>query len=281
MSAHAGPPPPPYQPAGPPQGPTIDISRTPAIPFVRLVQVELRKAVNTLSGFWLLAAMAVLLIIIEGFFLVVGLADDNAGLSFTIFTSPMAYVLQPMVATLTVMLVTSEWGQRTAMVTFAIEPKRSRVLYSKLSAAMMLAFALIVVLLVVALACSAILGAVQGDDFDWDFGVGDLLGLVVFQVLAVMLGYALATLILNTPAAIGAFPILMYAIPSGLGIIGLFWDDFGKVGPYLNLLTTQSPVLGWSLDSGTEWARLLVALGVWVVVPLVLGQTRVLKAEVK
>lgn len=261
--------------------PVLYLDQTPATPFLRLVQAELRKSVNTLSGFWLLAAVAVIVIIIEGFFLVVGLTNSDAELTFTIFTTPMAYVLQPLVATLTIMLVTSEWGQRTAMVTFALEPRRTKVLYAKLAAGMALMLALIVTLLVVALACSGILELTQGDGFEWDFGAGDLFGLLVFEAVAVLIGYALATLILNTPGAIAAFPVILYALPAAFGLIGLFWEDFKTVGRFINLQTAEGPLITWTLSDGSEWAHLVVALVVWMVVPFVVGQTRILKAEVK
>lgn len=261
--------------------PTLYLDQTPATPFSRLVQAELRKSVNTLSGFWLLAAVAVIVIIIEGFFLVIGLTNRDADLSFTIFTQPMAYVLQPLVATLTIMLVTSEWGQRTAVVTFALEPRRTRVLYAKLAAGMALMLALVTVLLVVALVCSGILELVRGDGFDWDFGVGDLVGTIVFEAVAVLIGYALATLILNTPGAIAAFPVILYALPAAFGLIGIFWEDFKTVGRFLNLQTAEAPLITWTLDDGSEWGHLLVALLVWMVVPFVVGQLRVLRAEVK
>ncbi|WP_134764993.1 ABC transporter permease subunit [Nocardioides sp. 1609] len=271
LGRHPGPPP---QPPKPPSG-------SAGVPFTRWVHLELRKSVDTLAGFWLLVVIAVLLIMIEGFFLLVGLTSDDAGLSFTIFTQPMAYVLQPLVATLTIMLVTSEWGQRTAMVTFALEPRRTRVLLAKLVAAFTLTLALILILFVVATVCSALLEAVSGNGFEWDLGPGDVVGLVLFEAIAVLIGFGLATSILNTPGAIGAFPVIAYAIPSGLGLVGLFWEDFGTVGRFLNLQSSTNPVLTWSVDSGQDWGRLVVVLLVWAAVPLVLGQVRVQRAEVK
>lgn len=286
-----GPPPAPQQPpaqprpSGPPGSPPghdhqMQASATPSVSFHRWVYLELRKSVDTLSGFWLLAAIAVFLVIVEGFFLVVGLFDTS-GFTFTIFTSPMAYVLQPLLATLAIMLVTSEWGQRTAMVTFALEPRRTRVLAAKLVAALALTAAFIVVLLLIATICSGILAATSGGELEWDLGVGDVIGLMLFLGIAVMIGFGLATLILNTPAAIGAFPIVAYAIPSGLGLVGLFWSDFAPVGRYLNLQTATNPVLTWSVDTGSDWGHLAVALLVWMVIPLGLGTMRLLRAEVK
>lgn len=251
------------------------------IPLSRLVQVELRKAVDTIAGVWLVAAIGIVMFMLYGLFLVLGLTQGGDGFTFTSpFTTTAAYVLQPSLAALTIMLVTSEWGQRTAMVTFALEPRRQRVLYAKLASAMALAAAIVVVVLVAAVLCMAILG-LTGDDVRWDFGVGDLAGLVVFELIAVVMGYALATLIINTPAALVAFPVLLYLVPLALALLGGLWPDFGDLAPWINAQTALNPIIDWSVDSADELAHLLVVLVVWVVAPLVVGQTRVLKAEVK
>lgn len=274
--------PPPYQP-GPPApgpGPMLDMSRSPAIPFTRLVKVELRKSLDTIAGFWLLVAIAVLMIIIDGFLLVAGLTNGDSGFRFIDFTVGVAYVLQPLVATLVIMQVTSEWGQRTAMVTFSIEPRRLAVIYAKLAAGVVLSLLLVVVMFVVAVACAALLGLAQ-DNVEWSIGAGDVFGPVLFELVAVAIGFALATLILNTPGAIVAFPAVLYAVPTALAIIGGLWVDFREVGRHLNLQSAINPLLTGTLDTGTEWRHLVVALLVWVALPLTLGMVRILRAEVK
>lgn len=261
--------------------PTFDFAQTPPIPFGRTVKVELRKASDTVSSFWLLVASAVMIIIVEGIFVVLGFVNDDSGISFDVFSTSMAYVLQPVLAILSAMLVTSEWGQRTAMVTFALEPRRARVLYAKLVAALALALSLVVVTLVVAVVCTGLL-SFSGNAHDlWDFGPGDLVGLLLFELLPVVLGYAIATVALNTPAAVLAFPVVLYALPLGLLFVGLFSQHFLDFQYWINILTSQDPVLHWSLDTAKDWGRLLVSLILWVAVPLAIGQARVSSAEVK
>lgn len=251
------------------------------IPLVRLVKVELRKSVNTLASFWLIAAIGILMIMLYGLFLVLGLTQGGGGLSFTSpFGYTAAYVLQPALAVLAIMLVTSEWGQRTAMVTFCLEPRRQRVLYAKLLATMLLAAAIVTVVLVVGVLCLGLIG-LSGDDVVWDFGVGDLAGLILFELIAVVMGYALATLILNTPAAIVAFPVLVYVVPLGMVFLGALWGGFADFSQWINPQSSFNPIIDWSIDSAAKWGHLIVCLVLWVGVPLVVGQTRVLKAEVK
>lgn len=272
MSAYQAPP-----PTNPPSHQPAAVS----IPLSRLVQVELRKSVNTLASFWLVAAIGILMIMLYGLFLVLGLAQGADDFTFTQpFGYTAAYVLQPSLAALAIMLVTSEWGQRTAMVTFSLEPRRQRVLYAKLVSAMMLAAVIVTVVLVAAVLCLAIL-SLGGSDVRWDFGPGDLAGMVLFEVIAVVMGYALATLIINTPVALVAFPVLVYVGPLALAFLGALWLDFGDVSPWVNVQSALNPVIDFSVDSGEEWGHLIVCLVLFVVVPLVVGQTRILKAEVK
>ncbi len=274
--------PPQGPPSGPPahQGPVLDISQTAAIPFWRLVKVELRKAVDTSAGFWLLAAIAVLIIIVEGFVLVVGLFDGETQFRLTDFTTLGGYVLQPLLPIVVALQVTSEWSQRTAMVTFATEPRRLVVVYAKLASGAMLALLMTLVLFVVALACLLVLW-VFADNVDWDTSASGTFGLLAFLFVGVAVAFAAATLLLNTPATIVVFLGVIYAVPTIVATIGALWSDFRDVGRYLNLQGALYPVLSGSLDSGAEWGRFLVAMVVWVVVPLALGMARIVRAEVK
>ncbi|CAN5378846.1 hypothetical protein BH11ACT8_BH11ACT8_27510 [soil metagenome] len=272
------PPPPPAQPQHQqPQQP----AGGGGIPLTRLVRVELRKSIDTVASFWLVAAIAILMIVIFGFVLIVGITTSDNLIRFTDFTFAAAYVLQPALAVLAIMLVTSEWGQRTAMVTFSLEPRRERVLYAKLISAAALAAVILVGVLLLALACMTVLELASPDDTGWNLGIDDLAGLLVFEMIAVVMGYALATLILNTPAAIAAFPVLVYVVPLALTFIGALVPGFQDFGAYLNLQGSLNPVVDWSLGSGDQWGHLVVCLLLWVVTPLVVGQVRVLRAEVK
>ena len=261
-------------------GPVLDVTQTAPIPFSRLVRVELRKAVDTAAGFWLLAAIAVLIIIVEGFVLVVGIVGDSTTFALTDFTTLGGYVLQPLLPIVVALQVTSEWSQRTAMVTFATEPRRLVVVYAKLVAGAMLALLMTLVLFAVAIVCLAVLWAVNGD-VDWGTSASGTVGLLVFLFAGVAVGFAIATLLLNTPATVVVFLAVVYAVPTVLATIGALWEDFRGFGRYLNLQGSLYPVLSGSLDSGEEWGRLLVALTVWVVVPVALGMARIVRAEVK
>jgi hypothetical protein len=92
----------------------------------RLVAVELRKMIDTRAGFWLLAAVAAITVVAVAVRAVVGDVGDHD------FQSIMSIALQPAAALLPivgVLLVTSEWSQRTGLITFTLTPVRSCVLW--------------------------------------------------------------------------------------------------------------------------------------------------------
>src|SRR6201989_2628210 len=108
----------------------------------RLVAVELRKMLDTRAGFWLHVAMVALTVVVVAIRLLVGDAADHT------FRDVLDAGLQPapvLLPVLGILLVTSEWSQRTGLITFALVPARSRVLGAKLIASLMLAIAMLAI----------------------------------------------------------------------------------------------------------------------------------------
>ncbi len=48
-------------------------------------------------------------------------------------------------------------------------------------------------------------------------------------------------------------------------------DAFAKISPYLNFAEAQGPLFDLTLNTGEEWAQLLVSGLIWLVLPLSLG----------
>ena len=105
---------------------TIDLTATSRVPFTRLVRVELRKARDTKAGLWLLVAIVGLLVVVPGIAVAVTIANTD-DILLDDFVGIAAYMMSFLLPFLAIMLVTSEWTQRSALVTFALEPRRSRV----------------------------------------------------------------------------------------------------------------------------------------------------------
>lgn len=258
---------------------TLDISGTAPTPFHRLVRVELRKSRDTRSGFWLLAVIGLLVVAVEAIVLAVTVVQDEP-LSYGDTTAVAAFVTSILLPVLGIMVVTSEWSQRTAMVTFALEPRRPHVIAAKAMVGVLLTLATIVMALAVGLVTILLYSALQGESPVWDFGWAGLAGFFVTQVLAMLSGFALATLLLNTPAAIVAFFVYMWVLPTLFAIGSALMDWFDKLAPWIDFQSAQQPLYELPM-SGSEWGHLVVSGLVWLAVPLTIGIWRVLRAEVK
>ena len=256
----------------------MDLTDTSRIPFPRLVKVELRKSYDTRAGMWLLISIAAIALLTEGIALAVTVVQDEP-MSWGDFVGAAAFVTSILLPVLGIMVVTSEWGQRTAMVTFALEPRRPHVVMAKMITGIILTLATVVIAIGVGLVCNLIYGAFQGGA-DWQFGFRFMVGFVITQVFAMLGGFALAALLLNTPAAIVLFFVYRWVLPGlfALGSALMAW--FEDLAPWIDFQSAQEPVYDLTVN-GSEWGHLIVSGTVWLVLPLVLGLWRILRAEVK
>jgi ABC-2 type transport system permease protein len=259
-------------------GHALDLSSTRPTPFLRLVRVELRKSYDTRAGFWLLAVIGFLVLLTEGIVLAVVVTQDQA-MTYGDFVAAAAFVTSILLPVLGIMLVTAEWGQRTAMVTFALEPRRPLVFLAKAVVGFLLTLATIAMALVVGLVCNLLYGALQGP-VDWEFGWAGFFGFLITQTFAMLGGFALATLLLNTAAAIVVFFVYRWVLPGLIALGSALMGWFDKLAPWIDFQSAQGPLYDMSL-SRSEWAHLVVSGFIWLVVPLVIGIWRVLRAEVK
>lgn len=257
---------------------TLDLSGTKPVPFSRLVSVELRKSYDTRAGLWLLIAIGAVTLLTEGIALAVTTVQDVA-MTWGDFVGAAAFVTTILLPVLGIMVVTSEWSQRTAMVTFALEPRRPLVVMAKLVTGLILTLVTAATAIVVGLLCNLLYGAIQGGA-DWDFGTNYLVGFVITQILAMVGGFAVAALLLNTPAAIVVFFVYKWVLPGlfALGAALMAWFD--KVAPWLDFQSAQTPVMDLTVH-GSDWAHLIVSGFLWLALPLGLGIWRILRAEVK
>lgn len=260
--------------------PTLDISGTKPIPFWRLVLVELRKSYDTRAGLWLLATIGILVAIVEGVFMIAVLVNDELVLyeDLAATAGGIASLLLPVLG---IILVTSEWGQRTAMVTFAIEPRRIRVVLAKLVVGVVAAIATVAVMLLIGFVCTLICEIAQPDLTVWTMEWWLPLAFIVTMSLTMTVGFSLAALLLNTPAAIVVFFLYWYGLAIVLFVIADLISGFSDVAPWINFQAALDPVFSWSLDTTEEWGQLLVSGLLWIVAPLGVGLWRILNAEVK
>jgi ABC-2 type transport system permease protein len=249
----------------------IDLSTTARIPLSRLVRVELRKLANTRSGKWLLIAISVITLFVIGIFYLTAKHSDRTFFNFMAATNGPQGLLLPVLG---ILLITSEWSQRTALVSFTLMPVRSRLLLAKVLAGLIAGLAAIALTVVVA----ALATLVGGADNAWvQFGVDDLGKFGLLQATGVLQGLAFGLLLLNSSAAIVSY----FVLPTALNILAMLWTPLHRVQPWIDLWTSQEPLFKGGNITGDQWSQIATSTVLWMVLPFVFGLARVLRAEVK
>ena len=265
-------------PAGGADG-AIDIASTAAVPMSRLARVELRKALDTRAGRWFTIAILVLVLAVQ---VVYAFAAPDDAKDYGDFLGIAGAVLGYFMPILIIMLVTSEASQRNGLVTFTLEPRRSRVVVAKFLAGFALAGAVMVLAAALAVV-GTLVGGATGASPEWTVD-GNLFfnGFVLSNVIGVLIGFAIATLVMNTAAAIVAYFVYSLILPIAVGILGMLSEGFRDVAPWIEFNTAQLPLFeGDYTPTGEQWAQIAVSGTIWLVVPLVLGIVRLLRTEFK
>ncbi len=260
---------------------TFDLSGTAPIPFSRLFRVELRKTVDTRAGRWLIGITIGAALLAEGIFLAVVATHSDQTAQYGDFVGAAAFVSSILLPVVGIMLVTSEWSQRTAMTTFTLEPRRMRIVVAKLLAGVTLTAFVIVFALVIGLVCNLLYGALQShQSVDWTFGWSGFAGFLINQTFAMLGGFALASLLLNTPAAIVVFFIYKWVLPGLFALGAALMSWFNSLVGWIDFQAAQNELYEMPL-TGTQWGHLAVSGFIWLVIPLAIGIWRIQRAEVK
>jgi ABC-2 type transport system permease protein len=235
----------------------------------RLVAVELRKMVDTRAGFWMQVATVALTVLVVAVRSVVGDAADHTFAAVLDVGLKPAAVLLPIAG---ILLVTSEWSQRTGMITFALVPKRSRVIGAKLLASIVLSVATLAVS--VGIIAAGVLIASPGVDGTWS-GVASLIGQsAVYLTGGMLTGVAFGMVVLASAPAI----VALFALPiAWTGIATL--PAFADAAPWLDTRLALGP-LTQEVVSATQWAHAGASLALWMLLPLLIGTWRITRREV-
>lgn len=249
-----------------------DVTSIPAPGVVPLVGIELRKAVDTLTGKWLLGIMALLVV---GALAIIVTQTDRADWSFLPFLSIAVIPLAVLLPVLGVLLVSGEFSQRTMLTTLALVPSRGRFLLTKTLAAVVLAVAGALIALALTAVATGIATLVEPEtswSTDWVV-LGQFLATLVIYVL---IGVAFGLLCQNTPLAVVSFLI----IPSLLTPLLLIVPSLAEVGGWFDLGTAQAPLLFLEPLTAGQWARVGTTTAIWFGIPLVLGWLRLAKRDI-
>lgn len=247
--------------------------RDTAIPFERLVRTELRKMYDTRASRWLLIAIAALTPIV---IVVLVFALSPKDLTFNKLVDFSSTPEKMLLPALGILAMTSEWSQRTGLVTFTLVPRRGRVLVAKFVATLCLGIAATAVMFAACAVGNALGATLRHGDGSWSFGFAGFGGITLVMLIGLVEGMAFGMALLATPAAVVVYYVLPNVWSAVFSTVGGLksaeaWVDFSEAtGNFYNDKMT-----------GTGWLQLLVAFSIWVLVPLAIGVWRVNRTEVK
>ena len=185
-------------------------------------------------------------------------------------TCQLVAVLLPVLG---ILLVTSEWSQRTVLTTFTLVPRRSRVIAAKAAAGALLAVAATVVC--VAVSTMVLVAADHGRAGLWH-GAGQAIGYAfVYQILNLLLGIGFGMLFRNTPVAV----VVYFVAPTAWSILTGAISALAATGRWLDPSTSWNHLAGGTVTA-TTWAQVATAAAVWITLPLLAGGWRVLRRPV-
>ena len=240
------------------------------MPFPRLLAIEARKLFDTRSAMVITAillALAVAAIAGRAAYL-------GPDLQRLIWTAGISYgTLLPVLG---ILAVTGEWSHRTTLTTFALEPRRWRVIVAKTVPPMAATVVACLFAVLVALPATAVTGAVQGVPAEWNAELAGVAGWTLTLMIFTVSGVALGALLLNGPAAI----VIHLTSTIVWNTVALLSPTGETLAAWLDLNRTTAPLASGELTAA-DLAPLAVSVTLWIVVPLALGILRVSRKEIK
>lgn len=257
----------------------VDTTRA-SIPLSRLIKVEMRKMFNTRSGFWLMMSIAILATVATVIVLLVQVLNENANITYGGYSqavgTPMA-ILLPVIAILS---VTSEWSQRTGLITFTLVPHRPQIIWAKALSAIIVGLVSMVLAMAIGAVGYVIGTTIAGDTFNWDVTATQFAYILIANVLGLLIGFMLGVLIRNSAAAIVGYFVYSLVIPGLLITLANIWDWFSGVQPWIDFNSSSSELFAGSVTA-EEWAQIGTSGILWLIIPMTIGVMTVMKSEVK
>ena len=240
--------------------------------LARLTRVELRKTYDTRAGFWLLLVVALAALAVVTLQMFFAEEPDKTFEAYFASTQFPVNILLPVVG---ILLVTSEWSQRTAMTTFSLVPARSRVLTAKVIAGVILGLLGVAATAVVSALAALLTPVLTSDSSAWSVSGAQVAQVLLLQVLTILIGVAFGMLLLNSPLAI----VLYFVLPTVLTIVSNTVSGLTWMRDWLDLSTTMAPMFEGALD-GQGWAQVATSVALWGLAPMVAGWIRIARSEI-
>lgn len=253
-----------------------DLGPIKPVSLFTLIRVEMRKMFNTRGarGYCLAIALALAAMVAIMF------SVDSGNHPYSMYFNATVQFMGFLLPILGIMLVTNEWSQRTAMATFALEPRRGRIITAKVIVTLLLSAGLYAVALGIAAAGHFAAVTFRGATEDWAISGSFLAGVGVWLTAMILMGLAFALLLHSTPMAIVAF----FLLPQISTIVFQLVSAFEGIRDWVDMNTAWLPLLegdGARGLEGEQWSQAAVVFVIWVLVPLTAGIIRTMRREVK
>src|SRR4029077_7280687 len=247
------------------------------IPFRTIVGVELRKAFDTRSGFWLLVSIAAAGLLTTGAVLAFASDSDLTYDSFARAIRVPMTILLPVVA---ILAVTGEWSQRAGLTTFTLVPHRGRVIRGKFVVTIAIGVASMALALAVGALGNIVGTSLMGVDTVWNLSFTSMLYIVGADLIGMTVGFMLGVLTRNSAAAIVCYFTYWFVVPTLSMVLAANQAWFEKAQPWVDFNFNQGKLYDGGFTA-QDWAQVALTGRVWLVLPLTFGLWRLLRTEVK
>ena len=247
------------------------------VPLSRVVGVELRKMFDTRAGSWLMASILIAALVSTTATI---LFAPEADLTYYTFAKAIGFPMTVILPMIAVLAITGEWSQRTGLTTFTLVPVRSRVILAKVLASVLVGVSSMFIAFAFGVAGNLVGPTITGTDRVWDVTFVHALDIVLGSLISLLLGTTLGILFRSSSVAIAAYFVVAFLLPTVFGLLATNEAGFRDTQRWVDLNYAQAFLFEGTM-SGEQWARLGVAVTLWLVVPAALGLRLVLRSEVK
>jgi ABC-2 type transport system permease protein len=204
---------------------------------------------------------------------IVGFRADRTFVNLFSFTLLPTALFLPVLG---ILLVTSEWSQRTALSTFTLVPQRQRIAAAKLLAGIAFSVLSLVISLVMGAIGNLVCVALDRGSGGWHLPAADVGQALLVVVLSVVMGVAFGMAFLNSPLAI----VLYFLLPIVVSAINAIFSAIRDTMAWLDYNAASSPLIGDRL-TGEQWGQLATSSALQILLPLVVGFVRLMRSELK
>ena len=250
------------------------------ISFSRVLAYEFRKSVSTRASRWTLAtAIAGTIATAAILYLSLLLTDFDTTQHFTWIQLAhsttdsflgIAEISKILFSLFLILMVTTDWTNRSIMTTYTLTPRRGWVLSAQLIVALTYIAAFWALHLGLGALVAGLLSPSQNVDINWSVTLWDVVGLLVGNLGYPMFALAMGIAIMSVPAAIVAWVMLDVLMNVFLTI-----SEAGQWSYLIAALRTAAT----DPNTATNWAHVATSAVLWLAVPAVIGIWRSLRRE--